>query len=67
MLLVSEIGDSYIDWAQLSRFFFLRTETKSSLRNFVLNKNRTMNGVQKSKLLFNIYCLIILEFTTMCF
>jgi hypothetical protein len=39
-------------------FLFLRTETESSLRNFVLNKNKTINDAQKSKLLFNIYYLI---------
>jgi hypothetical protein len=42
-----EIGTSSIERAQLSRFH-LKTETESSLRNVVfLNKNRTMDNVQK--------------------
>jgi hypothetical protein len=45
----------YIDWDQVSRFY-LKTETESSLRyvvfwnikqDGVLNKNRTMDNVQK--------------------
>jgi hypothetical protein len=43
-----EIATSSIDWTQLSRFFYLNTETESSLRNVVfLNENRTMDNVQK--------------------
>jgi hypothetical protein len=39
---VPEIGTSFIDWAQLSRFY-LKTETECSLRNVVfLNKNRAV-------------------------
>jgi hypothetical protein len=37
---------SSIDWAQLSRFH-LKTETESVSETCVLNKNRTMNNVQK--------------------
>jgi hypothetical protein len=42
-----EIGTSSTDWAQLSRFY-LKTETKSSLRNVgrLLDKNK-MDNVQK--------------------
>jgi hypothetical protein len=39
-------GTCSVDWAQLSRFH-LKTETESSLRNVVLNKNRMSNNVQK--------------------
>jgi hypothetical protein len=41
-----EIETSSIDWAHLSRLI-LKTETESGLRNVVLNKNRTMDNVQK--------------------
>jgi hypothetical protein len=41
-----ETETSSIDWVQLSRFY-LKTETESSLRNVVLNKNRAMDNVQK--------------------
>jgi hypothetical protein len=43
---VWDIESSSIDWAQLSRFY-LKTETEFSLRNVVLNKNRTLTNVQK--------------------
>jgi hypothetical protein len=34
---------SSIDWAHMNKFFFLKTETESSLRNIVFyNKNRTV-------------------------
>jgi hypothetical protein len=36
-----EIGTSSIDWAQQSRFY-LKTETEASLRNVVLEINRTV-------------------------
>jgi hypothetical protein len=44
---------SSIDWAQLSRFH-LKTETESCLRNIVLNKNRTMDNVQRHNSCINI-------------
>jgi hypothetical protein len=55
-----EIGTSCIDWAQLSRFY-LKTETESSLGNVVfkykqngmLDKNRTMDNVQKHNIYVN--------------
>jgi DNA-dependent RNA polymerase auxiliary subunit epsilon len=37
---------SYVDWAQLS-MFYQKTETESRVRNVFLNKNRTMDNVQK--------------------
>jgi hypothetical protein len=40
-----------LSWVQLSRFH-LKTETQSSLRNVVLNKNRTMNKGQKHELYY---------------
>jgi hypothetical protein len=43
-----EIGTSSMDWAQLRGFFYLKTETDSSLRNIVfLNKNRMMDNILK--------------------
>jgi hypothetical protein len=56
-----EIGTSSIDWAQLNRFY-LKIETKSSLRNVMLwninrtvflDNNRTMNNVQKHNIYIN--------------
>jgi hypothetical protein len=56
-----EIGTSSTDWAQLSRFY-LKTETESSLRNAVLcninravllDKDRTMDNVQKDNICMN--------------
>jgi hypothetical protein len=45
------IGTISVNWAQLRRFY-LKTETESSLRNVAfLNKNRTMDNVQK----YNVY------------
>jgi hypothetical protein len=41
LCLCPEIGTSSVDWAQL------KTDTESSLRNIVLNKNRTVDNVQK--------------------
>jgi hypothetical protein len=44
---VSESGTSSVDWTQLSRSH-LKTETESSFRNLAfLNKNGTMDNVQK--------------------
>jgi hypothetical protein len=51
LVLVQVSGD--IDWAQLSRVY-LKTETESRLRNFVLNKNRTMDNVQKHNICTNV-------------
>jgi hypothetical protein len=48
-----EIGTRSIDWAQLSRLH-LNTETESSLQNGVLNKNRTMDNVQKRNSYINV-------------
>jgi hypothetical protein len=49
-----EIGTSSIDWAQLSRFY-LQTETEFSLRNIVfLDKDRTMDNVQKYNMCTNV-------------
>jgi hypothetical protein len=48
-----ETGTSSIDWAQQNRFH-LKTETESSLRNVVfLNKNRTMDNIQKNNICMN--------------
>jgi hypothetical protein len=45
---------NYIDWAQMSTFY-LKTETEFSLRNAVcLNKNMTMDNVQKHNVCINV-------------
>jgi hypothetical protein len=50
----AEIGNSSVDWVQVSRFH-LKTETESSLRNVcVLNKNRTVDNVEKHNECINI-------------
>jgi hypothetical protein len=57
----SEIGASSIDWAQLSRFY-LKTETKFSLRNVFCNRNRrvfldkgrTIDNIQKYNICTNV-------------
>jgi hypothetical protein len=55
-----EIGASSIDWAKLSRFYL---KTESSLRNVVfwkinrtvfLDKDRTMDSVQKHNICTNV-------------
>jgi hypothetical protein len=55
-------GTSCIDWAQLSRFY-LKTETESSFRKVVfwkmnrmvfLDKDRTVDNVQKRSICFNV-------------
>jgi hypothetical protein len=57
-----EVGNSSIDWAQLSTFY-LKTETESSLRNVFLNINRAMGNVQKH----NIYiCVVIVILYNKC-
>jgi hypothetical protein len=48
-----KIETSSIDWSQLSRLH-LYTETESSLQNIVLNKNRTMDNVQKRNTYINV-------------
>jgi hypothetical protein len=57
-----ETGTSSIDWAQLSRFY-LKAVTEPSLRNVVLcninrtvsvDKNRTMDNVQKHNICTNV-------------
>jgi hypothetical protein len=49
-----EIRTSYIDSAQLSRFY-LKMATECTLRNAVfLNKNRTMDNVQKHNICINV-------------
>jgi hypothetical protein len=59
-----EIGTSSVDWAQLSGFY-LKTEAESSLRNLVfwninrtvfLDKNRTMDNVQKHNICIESSC-----------
>jgi hypothetical protein len=42
-----EIGTSSIDWTHREWEGNIRTDTESSLRNVVLNKNRTMDNVKK--------------------
>jgi hypothetical protein len=52
-----EIGNSSVEWTQLSRFQ-LKTESESSLRNVVLlNKNRRMENVQKHNICTKSLCV----------
>jgi hypothetical protein len=63
------MGTSSIDWAQLGRFY-LKMETESCLRNAVfrkinrtvfLNKDRTMEIVQKHNICTNVHRYELLD------
>jgi hypothetical protein len=53
LVLVSGDRTSSVDWAQLCRFH-LKTETIQSPKRYVLNKNRTMDNVQKHNNCINV-------------
>jgi hypothetical protein len=72
-LLGSEIGASSVDWAQLSRFY-LKTETESSLWivvfwkiNGVLDKDRTLDNVQKHNIYIQFSLSILYQITRIVF
>jgi hypothetical protein len=48
-----ETVTSCIDWAQLSRFY-LKVETKSSIRNFVFSKINRTAFIDKGKTIHNV-------------